>query len=143
MSSTPTKLTVKDSSGGFDVYLVKGIAGNSGTPGAPILHFALLVHASTGKVSGQVQIAQAIALPNANIHINVTGQLRQLGFDQGPVTQVVSLEGTYPYSLPPPAIGTILERFSASFATDKQWNGRGAFSWGGREATDVPVHSGT
>jgi len=143
MSSTPSNLTVKDSSGQFDVYLVKGIAGNSGTPGAPILHFALLVHASTGKVSGQVQITQAVAPPDGNTHITVTGQLRQLGFGQGPVTQVVSLEGTYPHSLPSPEIGTVLERFSSFFATDKQWNGRGAFSWGGREANDIPVRSST
>lgn len=94
-------------------------------------------------MSGQVQITQAIAPPNGNIHVNVTGQLRQLGFGQGPVTQVVSLEGTSSQSLPPPAIGTVLERFIASFATDKQWNGRGSFSYGGREVNDVPVHSTT
>lgn len=128
---------------GFDLYRVDGFAGNAGTPGAPILHFALLVHASTGKVSGQVQITQAVAPPDGSTHVNVTGQLRQLGFGQGPVTQLVSLEGTYPYSLPPPAIGSVIEQFSASFATDKQWNGRGSFSWGGREASDIPVHSRT
>jgi len=129
--------------GGFDLHRVNGTAGNAGTPGAPILHFALLVHASTGKVSGQILITQAVAPPGGSTHINVSGQLRQLGFGHGPVTQLVSLEGTYPYSLPPPAIGTILEQFRASFATDKHWNGRGSFSYGGQDVNDVPVHSTT
>lgn len=126
----------------FDLYRVTGTAGNAGLPGAPILHFDLLVHASTGSVSGQANITQAIAPPNNNILItNVTGQVRQLGFGTGPATQVVSLHGTYGQPGPPPTTFIILEQFSAHFATNGSWDGRGGFDYGGHKVSDVPVTS--
>lgn len=121
------------------LYRVTGTAGTPGTPGAPILHFDLLVAAATGKVTGHVSITQAIPPPNGNITLTVSGQVRGAGF--GPVTQLVALTGTYPYSLPPPAIGTFMESFSAHFAIDAKWNGRGGFSYGGHDVNDVPVRS--
>ncbi len=128
----------------FDLYRVQGTAGNVGTPGAPILQFAVLVHGSTGKISGQATITQAVAPPGGNIAIdNVTGQVRKLGLGFGPVTQVVALEGTYDESGPPPTNYIAVRQFRAHFATDAQWNGSGGFEFGGQSVEKVPVKNAT
>ncbi|RCS26390.1 DUF1842 domain-containing protein [Polaribacter sp. WD7] len=121
-------------------YLTKGTIGNVGTPGAPIAHFSLVVVPASKSVSGVVQITQAIEGPESNIVVkNVVGQIRATGF--GKVTKVVSLEGEYIVSVPPPAIGTYLSKFSAHLAIDNQWNGKGGFSYGNNDVEDVPVTS--
>ncbi len=126
----------------LDLYRVTGTAGNVGLPGAAILHFDLLVHAASGSVSGQASITQAIAPPNGEITIaNVTGQVRRLGFGTGPVTQVVALNVTYTQAGPPPTEYVILEHFTAHFATNAQWDGRGGFTYGTHHVEDVPVKS--
>ena len=51
------------------LYLVNGQAGNVGTPGAPILHFSLLVNAVTGDVTGHAEQTQAVAPPGNKITI--------------------------------------------------------------------------
>lgn len=118
-------------------YLTKGTIGNVGMPGAPIAHFSLVVAPHTGKVSGMVEIAQAINRPPINVH--VTGTIRYTGYGQ--VTQIVNLEGEYAVSVPPPAIGTYLEKFSAYLDIDNTWNGIGGFSYGNTDIQDVPVNS--
>ena len=125
----------------FDLYRVTGTAGNVGTPGAPILHYELLVNASTGSITGQAQITQAIPPPNGVIDIkNVTGVVRTLVFG-GQVTHVVSLQGTYPQPGPPGTNYIILEHFTAHFVTNQQWDGRGSFDYGPHTVNDVPVTS--
>ncbi len=127
----------------FDLYRVTGTAGNVGVPGAPILHFELLVNSSTGSVSGQAQITQAIAPPNGVIQIdNVTGQVRQLIFG-GQVTLLVALQGTYFQKGPPPTEYIILEQFAAHFSVNPEWDGRGSFDYdnGSQVVNDVPVTS--
>src|ERR1700678_3380820 len=97
----------------LDLYRVTVRAGNVGTPGAPILHFDLLVNSSAGSISGQAHINQAVAPPSGEIDIhNVTGTVRELVFG-GQVTLLVALQGTYYRSLPPPEILTIVEQFAA------------------------------
>ncbi|MBS1522842.1 MAG: DUF1842 domain-containing protein [Bacteroidetes bacterium] len=120
-------------------YLVNGTAGNVGMPGAPIMHFSLVVVPSANSVSGTVEITQAIPPPNSQIVIrNVTGSIHELVF--GPnVTYVIALEGVYYHTLTPPAIGTIQEKFEAHLAVDGQWNGKGSFSYGNRHVDNVPV----
>jgi len=121
------------------LYLVNGIAGNEGTPGAPILHFSLLVNAASGKVSGQAEVTQALAAPYDKIHIgNITGQILGAGF--GDITQLVALKGEAIVSFPPPAIGSYVESFTASFAINGEWNGRGGWVLGNQKIDDVPVH---
>jgi hypothetical protein len=118
-------------------YLVNGTAGNQGMPGAPILHFSLVVVAATGKVSGHAMISQAIS-PNGEKQINnVTGQVRASGL--GPITKLVALQGTYVEYFPPPAIGQVDVPFQAHFAIDDAWTGKGGFSCGSTEAENVPV----
>jgi hypothetical protein len=109
----------------FDLYRATGTAGDIGLPGAPILHFDLLVNSSTGIVSGQAQITWAAAPPNGVIRIdNVTGRVRQLVFG-GRVTLVVALQGASFRPGPPPAGSTIPEQFAAQFSTNPHWDGRG------------------
>ncbi len=121
-------------------YLTKGTIGNVGMPGAPIAHFSLLVTPSTNTVSGTVEITQAIAGSGSSIVVkNVTGAIRATGY--GTVTKVVSLEGEYLVSVPAPAIGTYLAKFTAHMAIDNEWNGKGGFTYGDQDIEDVPVAS--
>jgi hypothetical protein len=127
----------------FDLYRVTGTAGKVGTPGAPILHFELLVNASTGSISGQAQITQAIAPPNNVIDIkNVTGKALTTIFG-GKITLHITLQGTYNQPGPPGTNFIILENFSAAFITDQQWDGSGGFEYGNgtHVVNDVPVKS--
>ncbi len=121
-------------------YLTKGTIGNVGMPGAPIAHFSLLVTPSTNTVSGTVEITQAIAGSGSSIVVkNVTGAIRATGY--GTVTKVVSLEGEYLVSVPAPAIGTYLAKFTAHMAIDNEWNGKGGFTYGDQDIEDVSVAS--
>ncbi|PZR12183.1 MAG: hypothetical protein DI539_20180 [Flavobacterium psychrophilum] len=117
-------------------YLVNGTMGNVGMPGAPIMHFSLVVVPSTNSVSGTVEITQAI-LGGDIVVRNVTGTIRATGF--GSVTQVVALEGQYVQSVPPPAIGSYLADFSAHMAIDNNWNGKGGFSYANHNVENVDV----
>jgi uncharacterized protein DUF1842 len=126
--------------GAMGTYLVNGVCGNEGTPGAPILHFSLVVNAATGAVSGQAQVTQAVAPPYGEINIsNVTGQIHGAGL--GPITQLVALQGQAFVSVPPPAIGSFLEPFQAHFAINGDWQGRGGWTLGKQTVNDVPVHT--
>lgn len=133
MSTTATQPTTL-----VGAYLARGTVGNVGMPGAPLMHYSLVVVPSTNTVAGSVEITQAIAPPGSSIVIpQVKGMIRKTGF--GGVSQIVALEGEYLQSVPPPAIGTWQERFSAHMGIDDSWKGRGGFSYGGRNVENVPV----
>jgi Domain of unknown function (DUF1842) len=120
------------------LYLASGVGGNQGMPGAPLLHFHLVVNAVTGAITGQAVQTQAVAPPGNQIAIsNIKGVLHHTGL--GPYTMVVSLEGSAIISFPPPAIGEFLAPFNAHFAVDDQWNGIGGWTLGATKITDVPV----
>lgn len=132
-----TKVASKTLAG---AYLTNGTIGNVGMPGAPIAHFSLVVVPSANSVSGTVEITQAIDGPQSEIVVkNVKGQIRSTGY--GKVTKVVSLEGEYLVSVPAPAIGTYLVKFTAHMAIDNEWNGQGGFTYGDNDIDDVPVKS--
>ena len=118
-------------------YLTKGTIGNVGTPGAPIAHFSLVVSPSSNTVSGIVEITQAI--DRAPIKVNVTGNIRYTGY--GDVTKIVNLTGEYVVSVPPPAIGSYLEKFTAYMDINNEWNGTGGFTYGNNRIENVPVTS--
>jgi hypothetical protein len=120
-------------------YLAKGTIGNVGTPGAPIATFSLVVVPSQHSVSGTVVITQAIPGPDSHIVVSVTGKIYATGI--GNVTQVVSLQGQYVHSVPPPAIGSFLANFDAHLAIDNAWNGKGGFSYFNHTVENVPVAS--
>lgn len=116
-------------------YLTQGTVG---MPGAPIMHFYLVVVPSANSVSGTVEITQAIAPSDGSIVIrNVTGTIRAVGF--GTTTHVVALDGIYYESATPPQIGTWQVLFSAHLAIDNDWNGTGGFSYGNHNVENVPV----
>jgi hypothetical protein len=121
----------------IDTYFVKGEAGDIGMPGAPILHFSLLVVVGSGLVSGHVKITQALPPPHGAIALPVSGHIHALGLP--PAHNVVTLEGTYLQSFLPPAIGSILEHFSSVFSVNGEWNGHGSFTYGGHTVANVPV----
>jgi len=127
----------KKSSRLIGAYLVNGTMGNVGTPGAPIMHFSLVVVPSANTVSGTVEITQAIAHSGDIIIKNVKGVIRSTGY--GNITKVVSLEGQYVQSVPPPAIGSFLANFSAHMAIDDNWDGKGGFTYANHDVEDVPV----
>jgi hypothetical protein len=123
---------------GIGLYLVNGIAGNEGKPGAPLLHFSLLVNVTTGAITGHAEQTQAVPPPGDKIVIsNITGRLRHTGL--GKFTQIVYLEGSAVISFPPPAIGSYLEPFNAHFAIDDEWNGVGGWTLGATSVDNVPV----
>jgi Domain of unknown function (DUF1842) len=125
----------------IDVYLVKLLVGNEGMPETPILHIFAMVDAPTGDISGQAEITQAVAPPGGIIRIrDLHGQVRLLAFD--PAVRIVTLTGSYTFSFPPPAIGEVVAPFSATLVVGHDdWNGRGSFSYGGTDITDVPVNA--
>ncbi len=120
-----------------NAYLSKGTIGNVGMPGAPVAYFSLVVSPEQGTVSGIVEILQAIDRPN--IKVNVAGKLRHTGY--GDITQIITIQGEYVVSMPPPAIGSYLEKFEAYLDVDNSWNGTGGFSFGFQKINDVPVKS--
>ena len=122
------------------LYLLKGIAGNEGVPGAPLLHFYLTVNSETGAVTGHAKQTQAIPPPNNVIPIdNIKGRLRNLGL--GSYIKVVYLEGRAIVSLPPPAIGELVLPFEAIFVFNNDWKGKGSWSIGNKHVDDVPVEA--
>jgi hypothetical protein len=127
-----------DTGNNLGLYLVNAVAGNQGTPGAPLLHLSLLVNSVTGAITGQAMQTQALRPPGDKIVVgNVTGSLRSTGL--GSYTQVVYLTGSALVSFPPPAIGSYVAPFTAHFATDRKWNGVGGWTLGATNVDDVPI----
>ncbi|MBF4470183.1 DUF1842 domain-containing protein [Flavobacterium sp. HJJ] len=118
-------------------YLAKGTIGNVGTPGAPIATFSLVVVPSQHTVTGTVIITQAVSGPDSHIVVQVKGKIYAAGL--GKYTQLVSLQGQYVHSVPPPAIGSFLAEFNAHLAIDNAWNGVGGFSYWRHTIENVPV----
>lgn len=119
------------------VALHKLTVGRVGVPGAPILHLSLQV--GMNHVSGIGSITQAISPPNGYIVIsNITGAAYWTGL--GPTQILVTLSGTYaqPFG-PPPLIGEIEQKFSATLTLNNNWSGTGNFSYGGNHVKNVPV----
>ena len=129
-----------DTGDNIGLYHVKGVAGREGTPGAPLLHFSLLVNAVTGTITGQAVQTQAVAPPGDKIVVgNITGTLRYAGL--GPLTKLVHLQGSAVISFPPPAIGSFLAPFDAHLAVNEEWDGVGGWTLGNTAVNDVPVKS--
>lgn len=118
-------------------YLAQGTIGKVGTPGAQIATFSLVVVPSQNTVSGTVVITQAVNGPNSRIVVQVKGKIYATGLGQ--YTKVVSLQGQYVQSFPPPAIGAFLADFDAHLAIDNAWNGTGGFSYYQNQIENVPV----
>lgn len=122
------------------LYLVKCGAGNFGEPGAPLLQLSLLVNASTGSVTGQAEVTQAVKAPGDKVRISeLTGRVQASGF--GEYTKLVALQGTATIALPPPAIGSYQTPFSAHFAINDAWTGKGGWTLGHQTVDNVPIRA--
>jgi Domain of unknown function (DUF1842) len=117
------------------IYHVKGET--IGTGGEATLEFNLLVNTVSGLASGHAEVKHALPAPPHDIGIAVTGTVHKLGAD--PALQVVTLQGTYLYSYPPPIILTILEHFNAVLLLNDEWHGHGSFTYGGHTVSNERV----
>jgi len=134
MSNTTNGTLAPEKKSLIGAYNVKGTLGNIGLPGAPIMHFNLVVVPSQNTITGVVEITQAIAPPNGQIFVNnVKGQIHATGFNG--VEQIVSLEGNY-------TIGEsyVLIPFKAFMNLKSNWEGTGTFIYGSQKIENVPVH---
>ncbi len=95
--------------------------------GSMVLHLA--VNAVTGAISGQGEGTILEGTQHAP-HFNASGLGHLHATGLGDVTKVGALSGQASVSVPPPAIGTYLAPFSATFAVNDDWTGSGSFSVG-------------
>jgi hypothetical protein len=120
------------------LQLIQLIAGNLGLPGAAILQLDLLFNPQEGNLNGQAIISQTVGPPKVRIVVrHLAGEAHGLGL--GGATRVVALRGEYEQSFPPPASGSYLAQFSATFVTDNNWKGHGSFQFGSDKVMNVPV----
>ena len=98
-----------------------------GMVGAGSMSLALTVNASTGVLHGQAQgtILEGTQHPQT-FNAQVSGVMHSTGY--GSIVKVGAVSGEAAVSVTPPAIGTYLAPFSASFSLDSNWNGQGQFS---------------
>ena len=100
-----------------------------GTVGAGSMTLAVTVDAPTGVLHGQAQgtILEGTEHPQT-LTAKVSGAMHSTGF--GHIVRVGAVSGEAAVSVTPPAIGTYLAPFSASFALDSKWSGQGQFAVG-------------
>lgn len=101
----------------------------AGVVGAGSMTLALTVDASTGALHGQAQGTILEGTAHApTFTAQVSGAMHSTGF--GHIVKVGAVSGEAAVSVAPPAIGTYLAPFSASFSLDADWTGQGQFSVG-------------
>jgi len=111
-------------------YLANGIIGNM-MPGAPIVHFSLVVVPSQHKVSGEVHVTQAVK--GGSYSGTVSGTIYNTGL--GKFTKVVALTGQIHSD--EPIIGLI--PFDAHMAINDSWEGIGGFHYLNVHVENAPV----
>ena len=112
-------------------YLVQGTIGNTGLPGAPIVHYSLVVVPSQNAVSGTVEVRQDVQ--DGHYGGNVTGKIYATGL--GSATQIATVSGLI-YS---GVEGADPISFEAHLAVDDDWEGTGGFSYADTHVGNVPV----
>lgn len=112
------------------LYLLKlSFTPPEGIVGAGSMTFAATVNASTGALHGQVHgtILEGTEHPQT-FTAQVSGAMHSTGL--GHIVRVGAVSGEAAVSVSPPAIGTYIAPFSASFGLDSNWLGQGQFSVG-------------
>jgi len=101
----------------------------AGIVGAGRMSLALTVNASTGALHGQAHgtILEGTQNPQT-FTVPVSGSMHSTGY--GKIVKVGAVTGEAAVSVTPPAIGTYLAPFSASFGVDSDWIGEGQFAVG-------------
>jgi hypothetical protein len=107
-----------------------------GVVGAGSMTLALTVDAATGVLHGQAQGTILEGTESApTFTAKVSGAMHSTGF--GHIVRVGAVNGEAAVTLAPPAIGTYLSPFSASFSLDENWAGQGQFSVGSNSYPSV------
>lgn len=112
------------------LYLVKlRFSPEKGMVGAADMELSLAVHAATGALNGLAtgSILQGTQI-SPHFSATATGSMHSTGL--GEMIRVGGLSGSGAVSVAPPAIGTYIAPFHASFAIDSDWNGTGQFTIG-------------
>jgi hypothetical protein len=112
------------------LYLLKlSFTPPAGVVGAGSMTLAVTVNASTGALLGQAQgtILEGTQDPKT-FTAQVSGAMHSTGF--GNIAKVGAVSGDAAVSVIPPAIGTYIAPFLASFSLDSNWSGQGQFSVG-------------
>jgi hypothetical protein len=114
--------------------------------GAPTVRLSLLVDAVRGTVTGQGLLTPAEYVfkdpPVEPVAIDkITGTIHKTPSGPVGVTQVLSLRGESVVTLPPPAIGSFLVPFTATFAMDDHSVGHGGWSGAFGKVEDATIHS--
>ena len=110
------------------LYLVK-LNFKSGKVGGGSMTLQLAVDAVTGTLNGRGDgTIQEGTQHSPTFTSSASGHLHSTGF--GKITKVGAVTGQAVVSFPPPAIGSYLAPFTASFGVDNEWSGTGKFSVG-------------
>ncbi|WP_043617709.1 DUF1842 domain-containing protein [Chromobacterium violaceum] len=112
------------------LYLLKlSFTPPAGTTGAGRMILAVTVNASSGELHGQAvgTIHEGTQHPLA-FTAPAAGAMHSTGYDK--ITKVGAVHGEAAVSVAPPAIGTYLAPFVASFALHADWTGHGQFTVG-------------
>jgi len=119
------------------------------------LYLAKLQFTSTVVGGGSMVLELAVDAVNGALHGRANGSIQQ-GTQHAPeftasaaghlhatglgdVTKVGAVTGEAVVSFPPPAIGSFLSKFTASFAVDNNFNGTGSFTVGENTYKDCKV----
>jgi hypothetical protein len=110
------------------LYLLKlRFTSQPGLVGGGSMTLAVTVNAATGAMNGQAQgVLKAGTEQPSSFSADATGALHSTGL--GGSVRVGAVRGEAFVSFPPPAIGSYLAPFSASFSVDSSWSGEGQFS---------------
>lgn len=110
------------------LYLVK-LQYKTGLVGSGSMVLQLAVDPVTGSLNGRANGAiQEGTQHSPTFTSSASGHMHATGLNG--VTKVAAVTGQAVVSFPPPAIGSYLAPFTASFAVDNEWNGNGSFSIG-------------
>lgn len=110
------------------LYLVN-LNFNSGIVGGGSMTLQLAVDPVTGSINGRANGSiQEGTQHSPTFTASASGHMHSTGL--GDVTKVGAVSGQAVISFPPPAIGSYLAPFTASFAVDNNWSGSGKFSVG-------------
>lgn len=110
------------------LYLVK-LQFKSGVVGGGSMELQLSVDPKTGALNGRANGAILEGTQHSpQFTSSASGHMHATGYND--VTKVGAVTGQAIVSFPPPAIGSYQSPFTASFAVDNQWNGKGSFSVG-------------
>ena len=112
-----------------DALYIVNLNYNSGVVGGGSMKMTVAVDPVRGSISGGAEGTILEGTQHApTFKGSGDGHLYNTGFGEN--TKLGTISGRAVVSFPPPAIGSYEAPFTASFAVDNAWNGKGKFSVG-------------